>query len=86
MYVLGVGEDLENNVDPHCHLLAWQFQLMTVYNLPEHAEKLRLCCRKLQDINAFDNATIANILLLLLQLRRVPKDENRIMVILLVVL
>lgn len=70
----------KSNKDPFCHLLIWEFDLITKYNQREHAEKLRQCVRKLEECYSSNNETFNQILYLLLQLRKVPDKDDGLLV------
>ncbi|KAF5295158.1 hypothetical protein FQR65_LT10546 [Abscondita terminalis] len=71
---------LENNHDPVCHLLAWEYLLSSEYNLPVHGKKIRSCCKRLQSLGVFTDEVYSSVTMLLLNLRSVPSDDDSIMV------
>lgn len=71
---------LEGSKDPFCHLLSWEYQLITVHNQRERAENLHQCVKKLEKIYSSNNKTLNGILFLLLELRKVPAGDDSTMV------
>lgn len=71
---------LEDNDDPYCHLLAWQFILINEHNLTEHVNKLQKCISILQTSNTLNQTLFSNVLYVLLRLCRVPEQKNVISV------
>ncbi|KAK4874696.1 hypothetical protein RN001_014056 [Aquatica leii] len=71
--------ELENNTDPVCHLLAWEYCLLSDYKLKEHSKKIRSCSEKLQSFDIFKDEVCSNIVMLLLNLKSVPGEEDSIM-------
>ncbi|KAI4456268.1 gamma tubulin complex protein [Holotrichia oblita] len=66
---------LQDNKDPYCHLLAWEFVLINQHKLAEHACKLEKCVNILQGSNSLNENVLSDILYVLVKLCRLPDEK-----------
>ncbi|KAK5641064.1 hypothetical protein RI129_009611 [Pyrocoelia pectoralis] len=71
--------NLEDNKDPICHLLTWEYILKTDYKLTDHARKIKNCRERLDNLKVFNDQINVNLMMCLLHLRSIPKGEDSIM-------
>lgn len=67
---------LEDNKDPYCYLLAWQYVLINQHNLPEHAQKLQKCVHTLVKLNSLNEKVLSDVLYVLFKLCKLPEQNN----------
>ncbi|KRT83538.1 hypothetical protein AMK59_3593 [Oryctes borbonicus] len=67
---------LQDNSDPYCHLLAWQFILISEHKLTDHACKLQRCVNTLQSLDCLKGNVLSDVLYVLLRLCRLPDEKT----------
>lgn len=71
---------LQDNKDPYCHLLAWEFVLIKQHNLAEHAYQLQKCVNVLQKSSALNENVLSDILYILVKLCQLPDETASVSV------